>query len=678
MRRRQLLSGLAAIALGVSIFVAPGSAHALSVDDVINMSKAKIGADIIITTIKASKSSFKLTATQIIALKKAGVADAVVKAMLATQGGEVAPESAFKAKVDPGSVAPAVPQRSLNSQQAARLAADEFRRAEAERKAEDIRRAEEIRKAGSERLQEAAARLKAEAERISKEAAVAEAEALRQKHAIDAALAEGTSLLRRGKNVEAVGAFHRFLTSGAVPKGSNPYSVGEYSLGEALTRLHMVSSAADRFANVLRRGPRAAKFVEAFRRMQEAAAVLDYDHPIYPLLASFSVSEFPQAFQDEYHFFLGQFFTKWGNGKSAVHHFSKVSKNSAHFGAARYQLGIVAVAEKRLKTAVRLFEDAVVAAETHKKPGLVRDLAHLALARIAYEVGNYDGAAFYYRKVDAPSTKVARAQYELGWAYFQRGDYSRALGTFHGLHGPFFARDYFPDLYVLEATVYLNLCHFAAAKEAVSVYRKFYEPLGVHIKRFLGGASTPDLLVTGVTESAKEEFDARKARLPRHVVDFLFADVDFYNYWTTLNALDKEAWQLSQAAPDLRRSFGATPELIRELSARVAERRKELVVKLAVLIQKLLRDADADLTDLKIKATEVVFEIEFAEKERLLSETQQLRQGGTVVERQGGRGRRAIAINFRGGEVYWPYDGDYWVDEVGSYRSFLKEACDAK
>jgi tetratricopeptide (TPR) repeat protein len=546
------------------------------------------------------------------------------------------------------------------------------------RKAEDARRADEIRKAGAERLAEAAARLKAEAERMAKEAAAAEAEAARQKHAIDAALDEGFSLIRKKKYVEAVGAFHRFLDSKAVPKGSNPYSVGEYGQGEALYQLGMASSAADRFASVLRRGPRAARFQDAFSRMVELAAVLDYDHPVYQLLASFSVADQPRGFQDQYHAFLGQFFTKWGNGKNAVHHFGKVSRGSPQFAGARYQLGLVAVAEKRLKTAVRLFEDAVNAADHYRLPQ-VRDLAHLALARIAYEVGNYDGAAFYYRKVEAPSTKLARSQYELGWAYFQKGDYSRALGTFHGLHSPFFQRDYFPDLYILEATVYLNLCRFDGAKEAIRAYRRRYEPLGAVIKRFLATHRTPDTLVSGVTESAKLPAGGapRRGYLPREIVDFLFADVDFYNYWNTLNALDREAWQLSRAAPEMRRFFGATPELIQRLSSRVSDRRKELVTKLAVLVQKLLKDADADLTDLKIKATEVVFEVEFAEKERLLGETRELRAGREVSQRRAGPGRSAVQIDFRGGEVYWPYDGDYWVDEVGNYRSFLREACNA-
>src|SRR5215510_9270392 len=117
----------------IALLAAHGQAlAALTIDDVISMSKAKLAPDVIITTIRASKVQFKLTARQMIALKKAGVHDSVIKALVETTTTPPTPEP----KVSPSEVPAAVPSKSLSGQQATRLAADAFRRAEQERKAE--------------------------------------------------------------------------------------------------------------------------------------------------------------------------------------------------------------------------------------------------------------------------------------------------------------------------------------------------------------------------------------------------------------------------------------------------------------------------------------------------------------------------------------------------------------
>lgn len=80
---------------------------ALTIDDVIKLSKAGLGDDVIIGKLKKSGQAFDLTPDQMIQLKKAGVSDKVVQVMLDPTKGDPAPPApavvpaAGKPAVDP-------------------------------------------------------------------------------------------------------------------------------------------------------------------------------------------------------------------------------------------------------------------------------------------------------------------------------------------------------------------------------------------------------------------------------------------------------------------------------------------------------------------------------------------------------------------------------------------------
>ncbi len=71
---------------------------ALETGDVIRLARAKAGDEVIIAQIKATESRFTLTADEIIRLKKEGVSDAVIKAMIETAKGPKKTEKPADAK----------------------------------------------------------------------------------------------------------------------------------------------------------------------------------------------------------------------------------------------------------------------------------------------------------------------------------------------------------------------------------------------------------------------------------------------------------------------------------------------------------------------------------------------------------------------------------------------------
>ena len=59
----------------------------------------------------------------------------------------------------------------------------------------------------------------------------------------------------------------------------------------------------------------------------------------------------------------------------------------------------------------------------------IKDLAYLALGRIAHEQGKYDDAYYFYFRVPEDSERLPDALFEASWSMFQKGEYE-AAGAF--------------------------------------------------------------------------------------------------------------------------------------------------------------------------------------------------------------------------------------------------------
>jgi TolA-binding protein len=633
---------LAALALCAPLLVA-APALAVTVDDVISMAQAGVSSDIILDAIKGER--FRLTAADVTRLKAARVPDRGIEAM----------RKGAAARPDSGTLTDA------------RRAADEFRRAEEERRAQEAREAEAARQRESARLRAEAEKLRREAEEMARQAKAAEQTAEARRQLIDAALREGMKHVGRGRYAEAARGLHRFLRGGLVPPNSYRYVDGEYGLAEALFGAGLHQAAAPHYVEVLRRGTATRRFAPAFHRLRAIAARTEYTHPVYELLATLDVSGEGEDFADEYHFALGEFYSRYGTPEGARSHFEKVREASPRYAAARYHVGLLLVGEKKNKQALRAFEAAAAAAAGGGELE-VRDLATLALARVAFEVGSWAAARAYYGRVGPSSRHYARARYELLWTQFMAQDHRAALGTLQTMHAPLHRGEYLPDLYIVEATIYLDLCRFDEARDALAAFRARTAGMTEQVKTFLGNRPPAEVVLDAV-------LGVKRGALPEAVRRHVLRDVDFFNALTTYLQLRRELAQVSvpERSGGGNGQFGAlTAELRPQLTDRLALYREQA----AAFALRRLRDTQGDLGDLAIKADEIRFEIEFAEKERLADETLQLYQGAAGPKAP--TGPRRDRVQLERAEEFWPDEGEYWEDEVPSYRSFLRGACSDK
>ena len=622
-----------AASLGSLLIAAP--AHAVTMEEVITLTKLGIAPDEVIKAIEKDRTVFNLSVTDILTLKKASVADQVLKFMLATPqkygGASGAPSAA-----PTGAPAPAAAPAPVEETPEERAAREERERQEALKLLEEQRAAEE---------------------------------AQRQAFA-KGVLAKGRALGDQGRFVEAILAFQKFMEQGAFPPDSEEAYFAKFGIANALvkaggdedTGLHQ--AAARQLVDVLLAGPEKPFFQTAFGQLRELRRKVNYAPPALEQLTKFFVGSFSAGFQDEYNYVLGEFFYDYANWSKALSYLEQVSASSKDYAKAQYLKGLVEVRNQMYRSAVGSFQNAIVATEENESEQEIRDLGYLALARIAYDSGQHDAAIYYYRKIPKGSYKRATAFYESAWVYFVKGDFSRALGTFQTLHSPYFEHQFYPELWILEATIYMNTCRFSDAEESLARYMTDIDPLVAPLKEFLLKTVRPEQFYQALVETVSGK---SVHGLPKRLIAPVLSDVEFYNLYRTVKQIERE---IDLLGPHM----GTLGEFAETMKQELTNLRQNRIREIGIKIQRVLKEVETTLAeyDLKVKEIEVDLQDEMLkeEEQKLLSlEDDSEKKVEEAVETSG---TSAIV----GGDSWqWPYEGEYWSDEIGTYRAFFADRC---
>lgn len=262
--------------------------------------------------------------------------------------------------------------------------------------------------------------------------------------------------------------------------------------------------------------------------------------------------------------------------------------------------------------------------------------ARLTRARLLYENGKYDEAIDVYQRVgrtyDTPAGEVLL---ERAWAHFRGREYHDAMGLLYALGAPSNRDLFLPDQYVLRGLIYQRFCHFRAAKAAVADFRVKY---GAAVAELKAGKRPLDVAL--VSRAADDLPDIAPAvRVDR----FTRAEVEKLEAMTSaleeggvlehLRALYTVLRNRSAFRLQLARDAGAAKSAERLLDA--DEQANLLEYEVGVSIFRPIRDATGKI-GVRDKAETVP-------------------SGGT--------------------RTYYPFDGEFWSDELPDMRFLIQDRC---
>jgi len=631
-----LLRAIAAIFMAVALMTSTAHAADMTVDQVIGMHNAGLPPALIKQTIQSTGAKFSLSVSDVKKLKKAGVAQSVIDSMTQSSGSAApAPEPAPAPAGQPDEL------QTLQDQEAA----------EVSRIKEEAR----IREAGRRAAERERKRMVAE-----------------ERRRVAAALKSAREALDDKQYTVAAVQFDTFLKKADPAKASTLDA--KLGMAKALYGMKLYGNAAAKFHEVLGAGPESETFVDAFNGLRKCSKRVAYTPVTLEALTKHYVGDKKQKFQDSYHYFLGKFFFDYNRNDEAKVYLDKVQANASDYSEAQYLRGLIGVAEAefnkddpssfaRLARVPGYFQMAVTTA-TKKGEYRIAHLAYLALARIAYTLEAYDVAIFYYRKIPYDSTSYVNALTEAGWSYFLKNDPRRGLGIFHTLEGPDWEREFLPDIHLLEATVFMNNCHFDNARRSVKRIETRFLALKEPLGKFLAAYPDPEALYKAfVLKQGKAGVN-----LPDKLRNAVISNTEFYDGYTSVTQFRREVVRVEKAQQTLG------DNLTIRLLETVKEQKQNGAIALGLKINQILQGLSDELDELETKKTEIEIEIDDTASEELEKKIAETYQGKTDIQQKASD--EAIASIFVGDlYVTWPFEGEFWSDEVNSYRSKIKEVC---
>ncbi|HEY2509531.1 MAG TPA: hypothetical protein VGI39_01625, partial [Polyangiaceae bacterium] len=201
-----------------------------------------------------------------------------------------------------------------------------------------------------------------------------------------------------------------------------------------------------------------------------------------------------------------------GDPDGATAAYAQVTQASRFWSQATYLRGLIAVEHARWKEGEDLFckvadpkrQDRTTPVFADERFFAVRDLARLALGRVAHEAGRFDDARYYYYLVPRDSDRLAEALYEAATTRYEKKDYPGARELLDELKALQIHHRYEDEAWILDAYIDLAQCHFPEADKKLIDFLARYEPVRDAARR----VATDERLTEALLRAAHSGSDA--------------------------------------------------------------------------------------------------------------------------------------------------------------------------
>lgn len=332
----------------------------------------------------------------------------------------------------------------------------------------------------------------------------------------------------------------------------------------------------------------------------------------------------------------------------------KVDNQSPSFADAETLRAIVLAAQGNHKAALAPMQTARALGKAQDRGRRYDDKMLINLARAYYGEGNLGQAIYHYTIMPRDSEYWAQASFERAWAHFRGGDMPGALGQLRTHTSPFFVDTWYPEAYLLQAQGEFLMCKFASALETMDAFEKRYEPVLEDLDRVLGKLDGEQAFVEVTTY-----LDGGDPNLPGAML----------RRYKTEDRIDEARQAIAYYRDEASRvaSFGKGGE---DYATWVRERADDIHASEGARIKRWVdseRDAlETQLTGLELTRVDIL-QLESQLYERA-SNTGKLEHGDRIGK------LRDLRKSKRGFHV-WPFQGEYWADELGWFVVDARSDC---
>jgi tetratricopeptide (TPR) repeat protein len=446
----------------------------------------------------------------------------------------------------------------------------------------------------------------------------------------------------------------------------------KYILGLTLYEMKLYQSAAFQFVDVVRDGNN--KYVKkALEKLSLAASILNNDTLLNFALTKIELNEFPKNYHDMLYYRIGEIYRKKNAMEEAVKSFSKVKPGSPWFAKAKYLTGLSLVQMGKLPEGLKEFQELVDERSDKSLTDTSRNAAILGMARVLYQQKKWDSAIEYYRQIPKDSEFWHDTVFEISWAYLRAAQFRSVLSSLHSLHSPYYEDLYLPESILLRSFVYLFICQYDEMEKTLDYFDKSYRPVQRSITEVIQNSKDSKALYDEVAKVSSDFAELRRNKnkrssykIPFVVSRTILKEGDFQRTHSYVQKLLEERKKIRELSSQWRKSgIGQYAE-------------KAVLTRLEIAQATGGKQVLAHLNRIKLDLEGLFEQHGFARYELLKGRKENLKK------QIAGKGLGAAQVDdsnardfyISNGFEYWPFEGEYWLDEIGNYHYVGVQSCE--
>ena len=481
------------------------------------------------------------------------------------------------------------------------------------------------------------------------------------------------------KNYEEAAIGFERVAAGKSKDGPGNQQRAQFLLGQSLYQMGYYQSALGVFDDISAQGPGHIDFGQTLEWLGLLASKLPESSGIIEKVGRYGIGaleEFKEknpALYNQLLYLMGRHLYAQASFRQAIDVFQEVAPNSAPYTYAKFFEGISFIRMRKARPAIASFRAILEAIDAGDVDGVdegrMRNLAWISLARVYYTAANQgsqiDGTLLgqsveSWTKVEQASEYWLDSLFESSWAFFLADEYSRALGNVHTLYSPYFENSFYPEALVLKAVTFFVNCQVDNAEATVAHYHDRYDPvkqeLDAVLRKHQDNADFFDFLKK--VRAGQAELSPRV----RPIVATALSDRTVLQHLEYVDILDGEEARLGKSSEKFQGSpVGGT--ILEDVSLARAFAVDQAGDLARGRYQRLIRE----LRDLSNQVDTVELEIATFRRGQIDQELQQ---------------QMSLAKKSKGGDVkvdeehqLWPFNGEWWRDELGFYRQQVTNLC---
>jgi hypothetical protein len=380
------------------------------------------------------------------------------------------------------------------------------------------------------------------------------------------------------------------------------------------------------------------------------------------------VNQVPAQNRDMLYYRLGEIKYKAGLFQESALLYGKVGAQSRYFYNALYGRGLAQAESNQTDLALQSFEKLLITRESTKVTDVNRVAAQMAIARTYYQKQNWEKSIEAYSKIPRDHIMWHDAMFEKTWAMLRSARFRSTLSNFQTLHSTYYEDAYIPESLLLRAIVYLYICKYDEMEKVIGLFDSQYNPIFSQINSFLNRQTSAEAYFQEVNKAfiMKRDSEAKKSfQIPYNAIKHIAEEGDVrrtYNYLKKLN----EEKKIVDENPNLKNST------IGSYSVRIINNRlRSARSVIGDMVKAHLQNMRIELKDLNEQASFIRYEMINGKKESLKKKL----SGRNLSEEQIDENQdRSFYV--QNGYEYYPFQGEYWLDEVGNYHYLGKQSCE--